>query len=128
MSTFEQFVADFRDVQEGILRDYGNEGERVELCEVMHQELRLGQTPVHDAQERSALLQANGMDIEPDSIKLTEEHLALHGLLQQIRVEAAASGFSADELVAVLFSIGRRFGLKEAADLMEADDPFGEGA
>jgi hypothetical protein len=126
MNTFEQFLADFRSLQEGLTRDYAKDDERVELCEVLHQELRLGQTPVHNAQERSALLKTEGVDVEPDSIKLTEEHVALHGMLGGARREAALMGFSNDEFVALMFAIGRRYGLKEAADLMDADDPFGE--
>ncbi len=120
MISFEVFRTMWDEVQDGILRDYDND-DAVPMCEVMHKELDMSATPVHDAHERSALAKANGVDIGADSIKLSEEHANLHDVLLGSIRSAMEHGLGGEQLVAAIFTIGRRYGMREAAQMMSGE-------
>lgn len=119
MQTMEEFLADFMAVQEGIARDYPELGS---ACHMMHRDLGLNQTTDEGSETAfEAVREAYGDEVgelAPESLDFTKEHRELHALLAQIRAEAMIGGVSPDQLIATIFIIGRRMGMKEAADML----------
>lgn len=114
--TFDEFAEKFVSVQHDLMRDNGGASS---LCKVMHRDLRLGETPSADSDEWAERARALGTaDADPDMLDFTEEHVALHMFLEHLRVEALMRGVSASEVLAAMFVIGRRYGMREAAEMM----------
>jgi hypothetical protein len=120
--TPEQFIAKFLEVQEGIIRDYFAGGNKAAaLCHVMHHEIGLTHdTPADDAADAAELMSLlTGEDVSADALDLSEEHLQLHGFLNAVAADAAKTDTPIDALLALIFVIGRRMGLNEAAEMID---------
>lgn len=127
--TFEQFIEQFMVIQNDVIRDHSGEGGRItSICHVMHRDIRLGETTRDDAEESVARVkEMTGEDVDPTIIDLTEEHALLHKFLAKIKMEAMMTGTSPDELMATMFVIGRRYGMREAAEMFDCvPDSIGE--
>lgn len=130
MTTIEQFVKDFMDIQYGVQRDHpGRRTPNAALCHVLHRDLGLGETPRDDAEEMSeAVREAEaeaGITDEPlsaNDLDFTVEHAQLHAFLDLIRADAMRKGSSVSELIAAMFIIGRRYGMREAAEAFGSFD------
>ena len=118
--SWAEFNEELNEVQEAVIREYGSdEGLPMPFCHVMHLELGLGQTPVEDAEERAAKLsEETGEEVSPDMLDWTVEHAHLHELIRSIMMVALQSGVSGTNLLADMFVVGRRMGLREAASMM----------
>jgi hypothetical protein len=131
-TTPEQFRAQFLDIQEDIRRDYDPDPESEEItmpsaCHVMHRDLGLGQTQREDAAEVAARLsEERGEEIDPSSLDFTEEHVKLHGMLDSLMVPMAMTGMPPEQLLALVFAVGRRYGLREASGALENADDWSE--
>jgi hypothetical protein len=126
MISFDDFLTQFTDIQVGLMRDYGDEVTK--LCRVMHREIGLAQTKADDADELVARLSeqyGDGREIDANDLDFTQEHKLLHGLLDRAQLDAALGGASPSTLLAAMFVIGRRYGMREAAaafDSLSTDD------
>lgn len=113
MTDIQRFRQDFVDIQRGLMRDYPDTSA---VCHMLHDDLGFGHTPREDAEERAAMLsETTGETADIDSIEFTEEHAQLHSFLAAIKAQAMIIGASMDQILATMFIIGRRYGLKEAA-------------
>lgn len=125
--TIKQFIEEFQDVQRDMLRDYTNpeDSERPGIlppCHMMHRDLDLGATQPDDAEERAAALEERiGITVRPDDLDLTIEHRQLHEVLRQAQLQMTLGGMHAAEMLASMFTIGRRMGLREAAASFDFD-------
>jgi hypothetical protein len=121
--TPEQFVAKFLEVQDGLIRDYFAGGiKAAALCHVMHHEIGLTHdTPANDAEETAEILRALGDDeATAEMLDLSQEHLTLHKFLMSVAHDAVQTETPIDALLALMFVIGRRMGLNEAAEMIDA--------
>ena len=105
----------------------GQHGKNTPYCEILHRELGIPETRKEDADtiiekvRKKEIDPADlfGDDYESDSIRLTVEHEDLHEMLRREAVDAMTQGMGPDQIAAKMLSIGRRMGLREAAELME---------
>lgn len=133
MITFEEFANAFSEIQDGVLRDYTEEdGTKSPLCHIMHRDIGLEETPHEAAAEvAEALRKAGQLGHTESSLDLTEEHAQLHGFLHTVRMQAAVKDVSTEQLIMAMFVIGRRYGMREAAEMFSAGfdaDDVNEGA
>lgn len=123
-TTMKDFIAEFIEVQDGIMRDYPDARG---VCHMMHQDIGLGQTKREDADEAaervSEMLGEEYVEVDSDSLDFTEEHKELHEFLRQVMLEATISGASPDQLMASMFIVGRRMGMREAAQMLNTTPP-----
>lgn len=125
MTSIAEFKQEFIDIQRGIMRDYPDE---LAVCKMMHEEIGLGRTPLDDAEERAeALSEESGSPVDADSLDLTQEHAALHGMLEAIKIQSMMIGTSVDQVLATMFIIGRRYGMREAAGSLGTTEVDGLG-
>ena len=119
MISFDEFVDEFMQIQGDILRDHGDEaGHMQALCKVMHREL--GLTETYNAEMALEFERLTGMESGGDGheLDLTTEHGQLHSLLKSVARDALIAGLSSDGILASMFIIGRRYGMREAAKAM----------
>jgi hypothetical protein len=97
-------------------------GRRTPPCEVLHYELGLPhETPRDDAEKVAAKAREQGEELEEDSIKLTVEHEDLHEALRRFVVNDMSQGMDVAQMAAHMLTVGRRMGLREAAQLFGED-------
>lgn len=125
--TFDKFKEDFRALQSAALRD--NPDARG-ACQILHRDLGLGATPVENAEElavetteklRKQGVLEEGVELTADDLDFTEEHAELHRMLEGIVALGPAMGIPGDQLLAMALLIGRRMGMKEAAEMTSID-------
>lgn len=115
MISFDTFKNEFMSVQADMIRDHGDEDGHVPApCKIMHRELGLTETPSQEAIDYYERL-TGGKDAPEGELYLTEEHVQLHTMLEQATIEGAMAGITSDGLLASFFLIGRRMGMREAA-------------
>lgn len=122
-TNMKDFVEEFIEVQNGIMRDYPDSRG---VCHMMHQDIGLGQTKREDADEQAErvaeMIDDPEIEVDGDSLDFTVEHKELHEFLRQLMMEATIAGASPDQLMATMFIVGRRMGMREAADMLSPSD------
>ena len=122
--TMQDFVAEFIEVQDGIMRDYP---ESRGVCQMMHHDLGLGQTKREDADEQAErvaeMIDDPEIEVDGDSLDFTVEHKELHEFLRQVMMEATIAGAAPDQLMATMFIVGRRMGMRGAAQMLDTTPP-----
>jgi hypothetical protein len=114
MTTFEEFSATFTDVQRDLTRDYPD---ITAICHMMHKEIGLGETPREGAAELAEAMSTEGETVDPDALDLTTEHAELHAFLRQLQAAGVVAGASEEQMLATMFVVGRRVGMRDAAGL-----------
>ena len=126
--TVDQFKQTFRAIQNDAIRDNPNARG---ACQILHNDLGLGATPTDDAEElaaaRTAELREQGLvdddfTLEATDLDFTVEHAELHRMLEGIIAVTATMGITGDQVIAMALLIGRRMGMKEAAEMTGAID------
>lgn len=121
MTTMDDFIAQFTDVQRDVIRDNGaGDGKIDALCHILHRDLGLPETPMADDDPLAEALIASGA--EPGSIEMTVEHAQLHDFMLGVATEARMSGMGITNTLTALFLIGRRYGMREAAQALATLD------
>lgn len=119
MTSFEDFTAQFMEIQEGVIRDHGIGHDRSPLCHVLHRDLGLGETPRdEDSEFMVAARERLGDQFDPADLDFTLEHEQLHSFLSSVMHDALRQGVGVPELIAAMLIIGRRLGLREAAQML----------
>jgi hypothetical protein len=103
------------DIADDLTAQYG----QIPYCEMLHQELGFGETPMPEEQVALIRHQNQWTTIPDDSIKITVEHEELHLALQRILMDASARGGDVAQVIAFILAGGRRIGLAEASGLLE---------
>jgi hypothetical protein len=124
MLTFEEFQAEFSEIwkQIGSQYEYGDDS-REALCKVMHRDLQLGETPDDGIIERYVEEFGERPEGTVHELDVTEEHGRLHNLVRQFIMGGTIAGLSDDQIGMAMFVIGRRWGMREAANAMGSIDP-----
>jgi hypothetical protein len=127
MTTFQEFVEQFLDIQHDVIRDHAanDEGHIEPLCHILHRDLGLTQTPAEDAEEIAEHYRQAGAS--PTDIDFTDEHRLLHAWLGKVHIDALRNMVPPTDLIAVMFLIGRRYGMREAAKAFATLDGDGVG-
>jgi hypothetical protein len=120
MNTPRDLRRRLEDIADDLATQYG----QIPYCEMLHQELGFGQTPMPEEQIALIRNQNQWTTIPDDSIKITVEHEELHLALQRVLMDATTRGGDAAQVVALMLAGGRRIGLAEASGLLDriADD------
>lgn len=121
----ETFMSTFRSVQEAAARDYPDARG---ACQILHKDLDLGATPIEGADEKAAettarlkeagIIEAD-FELSPDDLDFTIEHARLHALLRGYAAQSRMLGLDEEQTLALAILVGRRMGMKEAAELGE---------
>jgi hypothetical protein len=126
MITFDQFATDFMAIQQDVIRDHTDDTGTAALCKIMHRDVQLAETPDDHAEE--AAQQASelaGKEISASDLDFTVEHHQLHMLLRRVGFDGMLAGLHPTDMLAAMFVIGRRYGMREAAralDSFNSDD------
>lgn len=130
MITFREFAEVFTDVQKNAMSTYMDDhGMSPYPCEILHRDFQIEETPSPNAEQTVHHIAAvlgipvENVDTNAHAIKLTEEHEQIHQLLQNVKYDAMRGGLQAEQMIAAALVIGRRMGLREAAQVMMADIP-----
>ena len=118
METVRELRHAVEDQIDALEAQYGT-STKTPACEVLHFELGIpAVTQRPDAAKMREALKEQGVEVEEDSIKLTEEHEEFHRFLRRTVMNLMAEGGDAPQLAAQMLAVGRRIGMREAADLM----------
>ena len=125
MQTFEQFRDLFSQISDDIKAQYvpADEDEPTQpMCHILHRELNLGETRIADAEKQAEKTRAQyeklglpAEHIDVNNLDFTEEHAKLHDFVRRYLFEAKYQGVDSESLAMALLTIGRRIGLREAA-------------
>ena len=117
MDTVKELRRAVEDTTDDLIQQHGR---KTPMCEVLHVELNLPQTLKDDdeVQKMLKIAEENHVELEDDSIKLTIEHEDLHEALRRFVVDSMSQGMDATQLAAHMLVVGRRMGLREAANLL----------
>ena len=127
MQSFEQFADAFNEVSKQVRAQYKDEEHgNPPVCHVLHREIDLQATKPDDVEEQvervRRMFAAQSMseeqvgNITEDDLDFTEEHRKLHGFFARFINEAQFQGISPEEIAMTLLLVGRRMGLREAAE------------
>jgi len=128
-TSIEAFRKEITALQEDILRDYpGADPDVVAedpdaatgMCQVLHYDLDLPQTVADNADKVRETIEKNtGKPVEDGALELTQEHQELHQWLYLILTDFAKLGALSPaglpQVLATMFVLGRRYGLREAS-------------
>lgn len=115
MQTVRELRRTIEDLSDNLSAQYGR---HTPPCEILHGEFGFGMTARDDAESVQAQAKEQGIVIEDESVKLTVEHDDLHEALRRIVLDSMSQSQGADQLAAAMLVVGRRIGLREAAELM----------
>lgn len=116
---YETLKKTFLGLQADLSKDYPDVNGNA-ICQMMHQDIDLDRTPRPDAEELADKWEEeHGEEVDPESLDLTVEHAQLHAFFQALIMQSMMTGVSGSQLLALLFVIGRRWGLKEADGTIE---------
>ena len=116
--TTEQMKARFKAAADSLVRDHvGPDGEPPIMCHTLHHDFGLG----HSTPDPWAISDLPD-GVSGDEIDFSPEHHELHVLLETLLVTGMNAGWQPPQLMAAAVSIGRRIGLMEAAEAMNAGE------
>lgn len=125
MQSFEQFVNTFNEISQQVRAQYSDEETGAPpVCHVFHREIDLEHTTPENVDEQvdrvKQMFMAQGLTeqaeaVDPEDLDFTEEHRKLHGFVARYLNEARFQGISQADIAMSLLIVGRRMGLREAA-------------
>lgn len=119
--TFNEFLTKTLEIEEGLKVEYLSDGdERVAGCQILHREVGLDQTKDDRAESAVERLRAMGVEADADSLDFTQEHAKLHEWMHRMIFEGQMRGIGGVEMLAMMFVLGRRWGMREAAQMFDS--------